>query len=126
VGGPCFSSETLVTHSKRGLISISDIEMGDYVLDGKFDGSFSRVYVLEQNHYGESAFYQLHLSTGTLLETDRHMVIRVGDSNDPQNVMEVVEIEIIHRNGYCNPLTESRRIILHDVVVTSMSSSLMI
>lgn len=137
----CFSSKTLVTHSERGLIPISEIEVGDYVLDSKFDGSFSRVFALEQNHYGESAFYQLLSSTGTLLElTDRHMVylknkalpvpardIQVGNvlkSNDRENNndMKVVEIKIIHRDGYYNPVTESGRIVLNDGVVASSFS----
>jgi len=136
--GLCFSSETLVTHSERGLIPISEIEVGDYVLDSKFDGSFSRVFALEQNHYGESAFYQLLSSTGTLLElTDRLMVylrnkalpvpardIQIGDvlKSDEQDDMEVVEIKIIHRDGYYNPVTESGQILLNDGVVASSFS----
>jgi len=132
----CFSSETLVTHSERGLIPISEIEVGDYI-ESDTHGSFSRVYALKKNHYKEIEFYQLHSSKGGIpLEvTDRHMVflknkvlpiaardVRVGDvlkSDKPEDDAEVTKIKIIRREGYYSPFTESGTLILNGGVVAS-------
>ena len=43
----CFSSETLVTHSERGLISISEIEVEDCIKSDT-EGSFSQESMLSR------------------------------------------------------------------------------
>jgi len=44
----CFSSTSMVNHMSHGLVSISDINIGDYI-QSNTDGSFSRVYAFKKN-----------------------------------------------------------------------------
>lgn len=133
--GPCFSSTSMVNHMSHGLVPISDINIGDHI-QSNTDGSFSRVYAFKKNNHEDTEFYQLQSRTGTLLEvTDRHLVflknkslpiaardVRVGDvlkSDNPEDDTEVVKIELIHREGYYNPFTESGTFVLNEGVVAS-------
>jgi hypothetical protein len=131
--GFCFSEANTVDVIKKGVISIKDLQIGDFVM--AFDGTYDRVYSF--GHYqpnSKTEYYQIHLqgrrqpleiSKDHLLFVENKAIpashVTVGDMVNlgTGESAKVKEIHIVLRSGAYAPFTMSGTIIVSGVVASS-------
>jgi hypothetical protein len=121
----CFSGETTVDVKKKGLVSMSDLQLGDEVLVES--GKYEAVYSFGHRHETTDAAFLRFLPSNVEMSID-HMV-KIGDHYVPASSVEVGDvfetgtgefaiiesIETVARRGVYAPFTPSGTIVVNDV-----------
>lgn len=141
----CFSGRNLVQTRHHGKKPLSEIEIGEEVLafDG-FQPTYESLYDFihaEKSHTYEflrlTAINPQRNSTSTIEMTSRHLIFRYGEKNavhasnirlndqlmfiDGTDVIpaRVINVEVVHSQGFYAPLTGSGTIILNGFVASN-------
>jgi hypothetical protein len=126
--GGCFSSTNTVSILGKGTVSISVLQIGDYVRVGQ--DQYSQVYSFSHiDHEAETDFLQIRTNGSNVpLElTPDHLVsvagtyvrgsdVRVGDMLGDHMV---VRVDLVHRRGVYAPVTFAGTLIVSGVLVSS-------
>lgn len=128
----CFSAVNTVEVLGKGLIQLTELEIGDFARVGY--GRFSRVHGFYHLHKDvEAAFLQIKTSDSKVLElTANHLVFVNGmplrasslQLGDPLGQATVVAISKVKRRGLYSPATFSGDIVISGVLVSTYSSHL--
>lgn len=133
--GGCFSLESTVNIREKGISSMDQVQIGDYVQNKK-DGSFSKVFALHINHDTPTEFYKIDTATRSLELTETHMLyidgkslpkaaknVNIGDLLATMEGPQVVQsISKVIRNGFITPVTEDGSVIVDGVVASSFTT----
>jgi hypothetical protein len=130
----CFSAFNSVEVQGKGLMSMDDIKVGDYVRANKDD--FSRVYSLAHlDHDVEADFLQifaeglekpLEITADHMLYASAGKHVRAGEVSvgDMISQGKVSEIKSVKRNGVYAPITQSGDIVVSGFRASSYSALL--
>jgi hypothetical protein len=124
----CFSGFNTVEVQGKGVLSIKELQVGDYVRSS--EGKFSRVYSFgHKDHDGEALYLQIHAAgLTTPIELSRTHMIYVGHKiltaqdvkvGDMLGNNKVTEIKTVKRRGIYSPVTESGDIMVSEVLASS-------
>jgi len=135
----CFSEKATVQALGKGVIPMTELEVGDKVLTGKEQDRYEPVYGFGHINADKTAeFFQISTSNNSPLEmTGNHMLfvrgkehpvradsIKVGDNlrADHGTFDSVTKIQTVTRKGVYAPLTPSGSIVVNGIVASTYVS----